>query len=180
MSTIKVQNYIHTLFTVEFQLPWRVSNTVRTLLQSNYQYLELMFEWMETKIYQTTIPKWRKNLRNWLLFENREDMQKMRDWTEGDDPDGFDKPDVKYLEFRTAGLTTVLDVNFYFRGLQYELFGRTLVYPPVFYEFKNLGPSKAHLNKTDLTKSEFYSRIEYLLDKLTSANKIPFELYNIK
>lgn len=74
MATIKVQNYIHTLFAFEFQLPWAIVSNIRICLQRNCIKNKLYFEWISNNIQNTDIPKL-KFSKGWSLFESEQDLK---------------------------------------------------------------------------------------------------------
>lgn len=172
MATLKAQNYIHTLFLYEFGVSLVTAIAIRTALQTKMSKCDLYSNWIETRLSQTTLSRFRST-----LFECETDKT-VYNYRNYDNPQ---TPNIKCLEISFS----VLSTGFYvlLKGLQrgYEL-EATGNYMNPFASFSEnrwqLGIGSS--NYKSLTENEFYNKVDQLLNVVVSTNKLPFELYHIQ
>lgn len=173
MATLKAQNYIHTLFLYEFGVSLTTAIAIRTALQTKTPKGDLYLGWIETRLSQTTLPRFRSS-----LFESEADKTVYFYYGNTNLPHN---PTIKYLEILFSTLSTGVCVRL--KGLLYgyELVARgNYINPFASFLENRYQVGMASSNWTSLTENEFYTKVERLLDVLVSTNKLPFELHNIQ
>lgn len=173
MSTLEAINYIHTLFLYELCVPLEAAHIVRFCIQTKFSLCNIYYTWIEKRIIQNTLPNFCD-----YLFENERDMELFKTWYFSNDFNKI-KPNIRYLSLRPTynGFRfAVQGVNDCFEMIlsQYKL----QQYSTFLQNFTSISTSESFSKYT--RENEFYKKLEDIFNVLTSTNKIPFELVNVK
>lgn len=175
--SLKVQNYIHTLFVYQFGVSFNVSITLRKCLQTNISKYVLFRDWLEMRILQNDIPKHKTT-----LFESNSELEEYRRWYCGTDDSLNSQPISRHLSLSLSFSMNRHDFVLSITGKYhyYEIEGIWGQFS-AFQEMRERQLLDDRSWETNiLSESECYYKLCNLFDFMTLTNKIPFESANVK
>lgn len=171
MSNLESMNYIHTLFVCEFQTTHNIASCLREFLIRGKELKELWFDYISIRCNATTLSTHYDDNIYWLFNTDEE----KETW-------------IRTIEDITT-LSKILIIEPQFNILNVQIMGHKSTYllhmrleqeKYIFQEMKYSYDGTHDVTQENLTEEQFGSKVEALLNILTSTNQIPFEQYGVE